>query len=75
MDNEADHGLVAANAWPIVLTDLNWFVNNGLGKKIILTENGWPSKTSSGVEPNSPDAVADVPNEQVSCILTLYSKI
>jgi len=54
----------AANAWPIVLTDLNWFVNNGLGKKIILTENGWPSKTSSGVEPNSPDAVADVPNEQ-----------
>ena len=27
-------------------------------------QNGWPSTTYPGVEPNSPDAVADIPNEQ-----------
>ncbi|KAJ6577558.1 glycoside hydrolase superfamily [Mycena capillaripes] len=53
-----------ANAsWPIVLGDLDWFVDNGQGKKIILTENGWPSVTSDGVQPNSPSAVANVQNE------------
>jgi len=31
------------------------------------TQNGWPSVTSSGVEPNSQSAVADVANEKVSC--------
>ncbi|KAJ7650863.1 glycoside hydrolase superfamily [Roridomyces roridus] len=51
-------------AWPLVLDDLNWFVSNGQGKKIILTENGWPSKTYSGVKANSPKAVANVQNEQ-----------
>ena len=30
------------------------------------SQNGWPSETSEGVQPNSPDAVADVQNEQVS---------
>ncbi|KAJ7143994.1 glycoside hydrolase superfamily [Mycena epipterygia] len=53
----------ANNSWPLVLTDLDWFVNNGKGKKIYLTENGWPSVTSDGVQPNSPSAVADVQNE------------
>ncbi|KAJ6548740.1 glycoside hydrolase superfamily [Mycena capillaripes] len=53
----------ANNAWPDVLNDLNWFINNGRGKKIILTENGWPSVTSVGVHPNSPSAVANVQNE------------
>jgi hypothetical protein len=28
-------------------------------------ENGWPSVISEGVQPNSPDAVADIPNEHV----------
>ncbi|KAJ7082856.1 glycoside hydrolase superfamily [Mycena belliarum] len=44
----------ASESWPIVLTDLDWFVNNGQGKKIYLSENGWPSVTSEGVQPNSP---------------------
>ncbi|KAJ7590206.1 glycoside hydrolase superfamily [Mycena floridula] len=54
----------ANNSWPIVTDDLNWFINNGNGKKIYLTENGWPSTTYEGVEPNSPDAVANVQNER-----------
>ncbi|KAJ6596040.1 glycoside hydrolase superfamily [Mycena sp. CBHHK59/15] len=54
---------IAKNSWPIVLTDLDWFVDNGEGKKIYLTENGWPSVTSDGVQPNSPSAVANVQNE------------
>ncbi|KAJ7650866.1 glycoside hydrolase superfamily [Roridomyces roridus] len=56
-----------ANAsWPIVLNDITWFIDNGEGKKIYLSEasqNGWPSVTSSGVQPNSPSAVANVQNE------------
>ncbi|KAF6759827.1 B-(1-6) glucan synthase [Ephemerocybe angulata] len=54
----------AKNSWPIVMTDLNWFLNNAGGKKIYLSQNGWPSVTSSGVQPNSPNAVANVQNEQ-----------
>lgn len=27
-------------------------------------QNGWPSVTSSSVQPNSPDAVADITNEK-----------
>ncbi|KAJ7284400.1 B-(1-6) glucan synthase [Mycena rebaudengoi] len=54
----------ASQSWPIVLTDLNWFINNGEGKKIYLSENGWPSVTSDGVQPNSPSAVANIPNER-----------
>lgn len=52
-----------ANAWPLVLNDLNWFIKNGGGKKMYLDENGWPSMTSEGVKPNSPHAVADIDNE------------
>ncbi|KAJ7881074.1 B-(1-6) glucan synthase [Mycena olivaceomarginata] len=53
----------ASKAWPIVLTDLNWFFDNGQGKKIYMSQNGWPSVTSDGVQPNSPSAVANVQNE------------
>ncbi|PFH50905.1 glycoside hydrolase family 17 protein [Amanita thiersii Skay4041] len=53
----------AKNAWPLVLNDLQWFIDHGDGKKMYFDENGWPSVTSEGVQPNSPDAVADVPNE------------
>ncbi|CAK5268687.1 unnamed protein product [Mycena citricolor] len=53
-----------SKSWPIVLTDLDWFVANGEGKKIYLTENGWPSTTYDGVSPNSPSAVANVQSEQ-----------
>ncbi|KIY69803.1 glycoside hydrolase family 17 protein [Cylindrobasidium torrendii FP15055 ss-10] len=54
----------AWNAWPLVTADLNWFVQNGQGKKIWLSQNGWPSKSYPGVEPNSPYAVADIENEK-----------
>lgn len=50
-------------AWPLVLQDLNWFIAHGKGKKMYFDENGWPSVTSEGVQPNSPNAVADIPNE------------
>ncbi|PBK65487.1 hypothetical protein ARMSODRAFT_891754 [Armillaria solidipes] len=53
----------ASASWPIVLNDMNWFIENGEGKKIYLTENGWPSVTSEGVQPNSLNAVADIQNE------------
>ncbi|KAF9266406.1 hypothetical protein L218DRAFT_66226 [Marasmius fiardii PR-910] len=60
----AQDASTANQAWPLVLRDLEWFYDNGLGKKMYLSENGWPSTTYSGVEPNSPLAVADVPNEK-----------
>ncbi|KAI0745413.1 glycoside hydrolase superfamily [Earliella scabrosa] len=51
-------------AWPLVQRDLQWFIDHGNGKKMYFDENGWPSVTSEGVQPNSPKAVADVHNEQ-----------
>ncbi|CAL1707914.1 unnamed protein product [Somion occarium] len=53
-----------AASWPLVQKDLQWFVSRGKGKKMYLDENGWPSVTYDGVKPNSPKAVADIPNEQ-----------
>ncbi|KAH9992665.1 glycoside hydrolase superfamily [Russula vinacea] len=50
-------------AWPLVLEDLNWFIEKGKGKKMYFDENGWPSVTSEGVQPNSPNAVASVGSE------------
>lgn len=36
-------------------------------------QNGWPSVTSPSVQPNSPLAVADVPNEHVgACVTALH---
>ncbi|KAF8893983.1 glycoside hydrolase superfamily [Infundibulicybe gibba] len=54
---------IANNSWPLVLNDLQWFIDHGNGKKMYFDENGWPSVTSEGVQPNSPDAVADIQNE------------
>ncbi|KAJ7162901.1 glycoside hydrolase superfamily [Mycena filopes] len=54
----------ASKAWPLVSSDINWLIKNGGGKKIYLTENGWPSASSDDVKANSPSAVADVQNEQ-----------
>ncbi|KAF8629950.1 hypothetical protein AX17_005516 [Amanita inopinata Kibby_2008] len=53
----------AKKAWPLVKNDLEWFVKHSSGKKIYLSENGWPSVTSPGVQPNSRNAVANVRNE------------
>ena len=38
-------------------------------------QNGWPSVTSPSVQPNSPLAVADIPNEQVRLIPLPHSLI
>ncbi|KAA1472847.1 glycoside hydrolase [Dentipellis sp. KUC8613] len=59
----------ASDAWPIIRRDMNWFAAHGNGKKMILDENGWPSTTSPGVQPNNPNAVADVRNEEDYYIL------
>ncbi len=81
--NQSDFEFLAKNAWPLVQTDLQWFIDHGNGKKMYFDEvgrssnisvhvlsrvyqNGWPSVTSEGVQPNSPDAVANVANEKVS---------
>ncbi|KIL65690.1 glycoside hydrolase family 17 protein [Amanita muscaria Koide BX008] len=53
----------ARNSWPLIMQDLNWFMKNSNGKKIYLSENGWPSSTSSNIQPNSANAVANVRNE------------
>ncbi|KAG8213636.1 glycoside hydrolase family 17 protein [Butyriboletus roseoflavus] len=53
-----------ALAWPQVETDMNWFIQQGGGKKMYFDENGWPSVTSSGVQPNSLIAIASVSSEQ-----------
>ncbi|TFY83010.1 hypothetical protein EWM64_g1003 [Hericium alpestre] len=60
----AQDASTANKAWPIVERDLNWFVTHGKGKKLFFDENGWPSVTYPGVQPNSAAAVADVKNEQ-----------
>lgn len=54
---------IANDSWPLVLNDLDWFIQHGSGKKMYFDENGWPSVTSPSVQPNSPNAVADVQNE------------
>jgi len=59
----------ANQSWPLVLTDLDWFIEHGDGKKMYFDENGWPSVTSPSVQPNSPLAVADIPNEEAYYIL------
>jgi hypothetical protein len=38
-------------------------------------QNGWPSVTSDGVQPNSPSAVANIQNEHVSIQTCLSSFI
>jgi len=53
-----------AAAWPFVETNVNWFVNNAKGKKIIFTENGWPSQETSDLRSNSPKATGSISNEQ-----------
>jgi hypothetical protein len=57
--------LVANNSWHDVVNDLDFFIDNGNGKKMYFDENGWPSVTSPGVQNNSVNAVANVENEKV----------
>ncbi|KAG6889000.1 hypothetical protein C0995_004468 [Termitomyces sp. Mi166 len=54
----------AINSWPLVKADLDYLISQAHGKKIWFSQNGWPSRTSPGVQPNSPNAVANVQNEK-----------
>ncbi|EIM90298.1 uncharacterized protein STEHIDRAFT_129136 [Stereum hirsutum FP-91666 SS1] len=55
----------ANKSWPIVHSDLEWFIEHGHGKKMYFDENGWLSSVNfPAQEPSSPNAVADIPNEQ-----------
>ncbi|KAJ8507377.1 hypothetical protein ONZ45_g10247 [Pleurotus djamor] len=60
----SEEASTGSQAWPIVKKDLDWFTSRANGKKIIFSQNGWPSTTSPGVEPNSQAAVADIQNER-----------
>ncbi|KAG0704512.1 glycoside hydrolase superfamily [Suillus ampliporus] len=51
-------------AWPLVETDMDWFMQHGNGKKIYFDENGWPSVTSPSVQNNSALAQASVASEK-----------
>ncbi|KAH9061301.1 glycoside hydrolase family 17 protein [Lactarius vividus] len=51
-------------AWGNVQNDLNFFIQNGNGKKMYFDETGWPSDTSTGGNSQSNTAVASVSNEQ-----------
>ncbi|KAF6749437.1 glycoside hydrolase superfamily [Ephemerocybe angulata] len=55
----------AKNAWGNVMGDIKWFSENSGGKKIYLSENGWPSVKGQGnINPQSRTAVANVENEK-----------
>lgn len=54
----------AADSWPFVQNDLDWINAHANGKKIILSENGWPSMQSGSTRSSSPTAVSDVQQEQ-----------
>ncbi|KAF8274498.1 hypothetical protein EI94DRAFT_688992 [Lactarius quietus] len=60
----AGNATTGNQAWGNVLSDLDFFIQNGNGKKMYFDENGWPSETYPGVEPQSHTAVANVANEQ-----------
>lgn len=51
-------------AWKNVMNDENWFIKNAPGKKHYFAQCGWPSTHYPGVEPNSPNAVSSVKEEQ-----------
>ncbi|KAF9647816.1 hypothetical protein BDM02DRAFT_3097479 [Thelephora ganbajun] len=51
-------------SWGFVQNDLKWINSKVHGKKIILSENGWPSMQSGSTRSSSPTAVADVQQEQ-----------
>jgi exo-beta-1,3-glucanase (GH17 family) len=53
------------DAWGDVTADITWFMNSkAAGKKLWLDENGWPSESYQGVQPNSATAVTNINQEQ-----------
>jgi exo-beta-1,3-glucanase (GH17 family) len=60
----AANATTGSQAWGNVLANLDFFIENGNGKKMYFDENGWPSVTYTGVEPQTDTAVASVSSEQ-----------
>ena len=54
----------ATASWGFVQKDLTWINSKANGKKIILTENGWPSMQSGSTRSSSPNAVSNVQQEE-----------
>ena len=54
----------AASSWSFVQSNLDWINSKVKGKKVILTENGWPSMQSGSTRSSSPNAVSNVQQEQ-----------
>ena len=54
----------ASASWGFVQTDLTWINSKINGKKVILSENGWPSVESGSTSSSSPNAVCNVGQEQ-----------
>ena len=51
-------------SWSFVQNDLTWINSKVNGKKVVLTENGWPSMQSGSTRSSSPNAVSNVQQEQ-----------
>ncbi|KAF8903693.1 hypothetical protein CPB84DRAFT_1814592 [Gymnopilus junonius] len=61
----AQDASVASQSWPDVENDINWFVKNGQGKKIYLSQvERLAFENISRVQPNSASAVANVQQEE-----------
>lgn len=55
-----------ASAWTNVAGDISWFMNSkAAGKKIYLSQNGWPSQSSEGVQANSRAAFTSIQQEKL----------
>jgi exo-beta-1,3-glucanase (GH17 family) len=54
----------ASASWSFVENDLEWINPKINGKKIIFTQNGWPSMESGSTRSSSPSAVSSVQQEE-----------
>lgn len=54
----------ASASWSFVQNDLKWINSKANGKKIIFSENGWPSMESGSTRSSSPGAVSNVEQEK-----------
>ena len=50
----------AEQSWPFIENDLKWIIARVKGKKIILSENGWPQVAPGSTGPAPPHAVASL---------------
>ena len=54
----------AVASWGFVQNDLKWINSKANGKKVIFTQNGWPSMESGSTRSSSSNAVSSVQQEQ-----------